>query len=150
MQLILQWEADCGIHKSDMVKYDRITIFQKYLNCPWCLSLSQELLWEPWPCQLLWGAVKCSGISPICCCSGWPRLGRDFVCSISKGPLSPEEFGSTHWHSGSSWCSRTQCFSLGNKQCFYLLIPDVSLLSTDLKSPADSTDPQILSYKCCV
>lgn len=34
-----------------------------------------------------------------------------------------------------------QRFSLGNKQCFYLLISDLSLLSVDLKSPADNTDP---------
>lgn len=50
----------------------------------------------------------------------------------------------------SSSCSRTQRFSLGNKQCFYLLISDLSMLSVDLKSPADNTDPQNLSYKCSV
>lgn len=33
----------------------------------------------------------------------------------------------------SSW-GRTQCFGLGNKQPFYLLNSDVSLLSVDLKS----------------
>jgi len=76
------------------------------------------------------------------------RLGR-YVSAFLKVLCPQKSFDQNTDKVSSSW-GRTQSFCLGNKQSFYLLISDVSLLSVDLKSPAENTDQQILSYKCYV